>query len=311
MTLEQLPSLSVLNPIAPAIERVKTTLFKPFDFGKWFTIGFCAWLAQLGQGGFHFNLNFPFNDSSRPAASPDQFQNFFSDNLALIIVLGSIAFILGLAIFITCLWLSSRGRFMFLHCVAQNKAEVKVPWRKFKQQANSLFLFRLAAGVIFFVCLVLFIAAMVLLFVLISGKNGPHIIAPGIIALIFLFLIMVPVVIAFALLLKFTKDFIVPIMYLRGCICTVAWREFLQILSAKKGAFTLYLLFQIAIAIAIAAIIMAVVLMTCCCAACILWIPYIGTVLMLPLLIFHRAYSLCYLSQLGPGFDAFIYDVSV
>jgi hypothetical protein len=33
------------------LERVKRVLFQPFDLGKWFIIGFCAWLAFLGDGG--------------------------------------------------------------------------------------------------------------------------------------------------------------------------------------------------------------------------------------------------------------------
>lgn len=43
--------VSVIEPITPAIERVKTVLFRPFDLGKWFVIGLSAWLAQFGQNG--------------------------------------------------------------------------------------------------------------------------------------------------------------------------------------------------------------------------------------------------------------------
>ena len=41
--------ISVAEPVAPALERVKQMLFKPFDLAKWITIGFCAWLAELGE----------------------------------------------------------------------------------------------------------------------------------------------------------------------------------------------------------------------------------------------------------------------
>jgi hypothetical protein len=114
-------------------------------------------------------------------------------------------------------------------------------------------------------------------------------------------------VIAIAVFLahKFTMDFVVPIMSLRTTRCTGAWREFLGLLSANKGCFALYILFQFVVAIAIGAIILAAVCVTCCCAACILAIPYIWTVLMLPLLVFKRAYSLLYLRQFGPQFDVF------
>ena len=43
--------ISVAEPVSPALERVKLMLFQPFDLGKWFVIGFCAWLAFLGEGG--------------------------------------------------------------------------------------------------------------------------------------------------------------------------------------------------------------------------------------------------------------------
>ena len=51
MNSEQLNRVSVIDPVTPAIDRVKLILFRPFDLGKWFVIGFCAWLAYLGTGG--------------------------------------------------------------------------------------------------------------------------------------------------------------------------------------------------------------------------------------------------------------------
>src|ERR1017187_9545305 len=43
--------ISVTEPIEPAYDRVKQVLFKPFDFTKWIILGFCAWLAGLGESG--------------------------------------------------------------------------------------------------------------------------------------------------------------------------------------------------------------------------------------------------------------------
>ena len=44
--------ISVTEPINLALARVRRLLFTPFDPGKWFTIGFCAWLAGLGERGY-------------------------------------------------------------------------------------------------------------------------------------------------------------------------------------------------------------------------------------------------------------------
>jgi len=52
-------------------------------------------------------------------------------------------------------------------------------------------------------------------------------------------------------------------------------------------------------------LVVIVVLVTCCIAGCFLAIPYVGTVLLLPVLVFQRAYSLHFLAQFGPAYDVF------
>ncbi|MHC4570602.1 MAG: DUF7544 domain-containing protein [Planctomycetota bacterium] len=302
MTTEQLPPISVIDPISPAIERVRTILFKPFDLRKWFVIGFCAWLAYLGQGGGGGGGGrIP---TKHDLAGFHHAKDFIIDNLPWLIPAAIIGIMLMIIIWLVITWLSSRGKFMFLHSVAANRAEVKVPWRKFRGQGNNLFVFRLVAGLISFLCLALLVGS-IIGFIILCAKGRNHTIVPFVAALIFLVPVAIIVGITFALFFKFTYDFVVPIMFLRTVSCTNAWREFLTILSANKARFTLYILFQIVIAIVIGAILMTAACITCCCAACILAIPYIGTVLMLPLLVFKRAYSLFYLRQFGPEFDVF------
>jgi len=304
MAPEQLSAISVIKPISPAIEKVKTILFKPFEIGKWFTIGFCAWLALLGQKGANFHANFPCNNFCRLGTPLGRVKNVFSEHFLLIVVLASFGLLIGLAVMITLLWLNSRGRFMFLYCVAENKAEVKMPWHNFRKPANSLWLFKLISGFIVFICLAL-CAAMITLTVILLTKSYGRIRAAEILAIVCLALVTALIAIASALFFKFTNDFVIPIMYLRPCSCTDAWHRFLQILSSRKGAFALYILFQIVISMVIVAILIALVFGTCCCAALFLVIPYVGTVLMLPLLVFKRAYSLYYLGQFGPDFNVF------
>jgi len=305
----QHPRISVIDPITPAIDRVKVMLFKPFELRKWFVIGFCAWLAYLGQGGSGgggSNFHVP---TEHDQAGFQHAKDFVIDNLPWLIPTAIIGVILMIVIWLIITWLSSRGKFMFLHCVAQNKAEVKIPWTKFKQHAKSLFLFRIVLALIAFAATVIPTAIFIFLIAVPMFHTGPSRILFWLSCLIFLPVFFV-LLVAFLLVCKFTYDFVVPIMFLRTISCTNAWRQFLTILSANKARFTLYVLFQIVIAIAIGAILMTAACITCCCAACIFVIPYIGTVLMLPLLIFKRAYSLFYLRQFGPGFDCFAQEIS-
>jgi len=294
--------VSVIDPISPAIERVKTILFRPFDLGKWFVIGFCAWLAYLGRGGGGGGggPNFQHNGEARQAI--EQARHFIIENLFWIVPVAIFVVALIIVLWLVIAWLSSRGRFMFLHCVANNKAEVTIPWTKFRQHANSLFGFRVVLGLIGFGVVALPIVAAIGLIVLMVHRGGPLM---SIIGIVMVILVIFTLSLVFFLIQKFTTDFVVPIMFLRRERCVAAWREFLTILSANKGRFALYILFQIVIALCTSTIVFAAMCLTCCCLACILAIPYIGTVVLLPLLVFGRAYSLYYLRQFGPQFDVF------
>jgi hypothetical protein len=313
MTREINARISVTEPVGKAIEEVKKILFRPFSLEKWLIIGFCAWLAYLsgsgggpsgGGGGQHHN-----NDWSEVEKVMTQAKEFVINNLVWIVPLVCFGIAVVILIGLVLTWLNSRGHFMFLHCVAKNKAEVQIPWTKYGPHSNSLFLFRIVFGLISFVVVILYIViAGLCIFALAAGESRGLKIGT-IVCTVFGILGFISLCIVLFLIKKFTLDFVVPVMFLRTTSCVAAWREFLQVLSARKGAFFLYVLFQIIIAIAIGAVILAAILVTCCCAACILAIPYIGTVLMLPVLVFKRAYSLHYLRQFGSDFDVFSPDI--
>lgn len=305
--------ISVTEPVSPALERVKTMLFKPFDLDKWFTIGFCAWLAFLGEGGGGgggFNNAFNINNSNNSGSAGDslrhgyhQARDFVLDNLDWIIPVAAAAVILLLALWLLILWLKSRGQFMFLHCVALDKAEVGEPWNKFGREANSLFWFRLVLGLIGMVLMLPMLAGIAVIIVRMVLRGEPD--AAGIMVAVGLALIFFAAAIVYGLIRKFTTDFVVPILFLRGGKCLAAWREFWGLLADNVGLFTLYILFQIVLGMAIGVIVLGAVLITCCCAGCVMAIPYIGTVLLLPVLVFKRSYPLYFLRQFGPGYDVF------
>ena len=284
-------------------------LFKPFDLAKWITIGFCAWLAGLGEsggGGGNFNTGNHFGGhNGQPAEQFRQLYHRASDfvliNLGWIIPLVIFLVLLGLALWLLVLWLSSRGKFMFLHCVALDKAEVAEPWSKFANEANSLFRFRIGLGLVGMVLTLPLVVFMVLaiLRMFLQGEAD----VAGVMTAVGFGLGLFLVALVIAIVRKFLEDIVVPIQFLRGGSCLAAWREFFSLLAQHPGSFVLYLLFQIVLCMAIGMLVVAVVLVTCCCAGCLLALPFIGTVLLLPVLIFKRSYSLYYLAQFG--YDVF------
>jgi len=304
-TAPQPASVSVTLPVAQAIDRVKRVLFQPFDLGKWFAIGFCAWLATLGEGGwggFHFNFPSGHRHGNARHAVEDAWR-YVLNNLHWIVPVVAVVVLLGVALCVVITWLSSRGQFMFLHCVALDKAEVQAPWHKFERQGNSLFGFRLVLGLIGAALILPLVALVVILIVGMVQRDAATV--AGILGTIGLGLALLAAALAFGLIAKLTRDFVVPIMFLHGRRCWDAWREFSAVLSANFGRFALYVLFQLVLGFAIGILVLTVVIVTCCCAGCLMAIPYLGTVLLLPVLMFERAYSLHYLAQYGPAFDVF------
>jgi hypothetical protein len=313
-TIQPLPTppaeISVTTPISPALERVKRVLFQPFDLGKWFVIGFCAWLAFLGEaggggggGGFHV----PGGGGGHGHGGDfrhefDQIRSYVMENLHWIVPLAVGVVLLLIALGLLFVWLSSRGKFMFLHCVALDKAEVAVPWNKFVREGNSLFWFRAALGLAGFVVVAPVLAVAGILVARMIASSAWT--GPGILALVGLGFALILIAIVFAIIRKLTMDFVVPIMFLRGKRCLEAWGEFRTLLKANLGQFALYLLFQIVLNLAIGVMVLAFMIVTCCF-CCLLLLPYVGTVVLLPVLVFSQSYSLYYLAQFGRDYDVF------
>jgi hypothetical protein len=294
--------VSVIDPINPAVERVKLLLFAPFDLGRWFIIGFCAWLAQLGRWNGGGGGEGRGNGTRDFASGFREAKDAFAAHYAVIIPVGIIIAVLVIGIALLLTWLSSRGRFMFLDCVARNKAHVREPWYRFRNHAASLFAFRVVVG---FITVAIMLAIVVAGTILSVATHASGFSAAAIVALISLGLLLAIVIILFLIIRLFTKDFIVPIMYLHAVSCTQAWRMLLDVTSWNQGRFILYVLFRIALWMVITAFVTGIGCMTCCVAFCIFAIPYLGTVALLPIRIFERAYSAYYLSQYGPQFNVF------
>ena len=299
--------MSVTLPVGQAMDRVQKVLFQPFDIGRWFVIGFCAWLACLGQGGgfpggFHLGGHHGLGRHSIRDGF-DQARDYVMRNLAWIAPLAIALILVSLAIWLVVMWLSSRGRFMFLHCVALNAAEVQVPWARFAPAANSLFLFRLVISLISLVVMLPLVGGLLLVVMRMVFREA---VSPeGLLMAVVLVFVMLAVKIVFWIIGRLTRDFVVPLQFLRRSRCLKAWRELGGLLPGNLGNLVLYFLFRIVLAIAITAVVVGVVLATCCIAGCLFALPYLGAVFLLPILVFERAYSLHYLAQFGPDYDVF------
>ncbi len=49
---------------------------------------------------------------------------------------------------VVLLWVGCRGRFIFTDCIVRNRGAIAEPWREFRREGNSFFLFSLLVGLI-------------------------------------------------------------------------------------------------------------------------------------------------------------------
>lgn len=292
---------------------MRIILFTPFNLEKWISLGFCAWLAMLGQGGGGGISGNPFRGLNQRNSQPQiretiqswipKAEAYVSTNVMWLVPLAAVLVVAAIAVWIVVLWLSSRGQFMFLDGVAKNRGAVSEPWKEFAVQGDSLFLFRMVA-----------VAASVTLFLLTIGfaaliAYGYHegSLPKGIVIAIAAFGALIWLALFFAAILGIIvlDDFVIPIMWLRRSGCIAAWKEFLPLLTSRPGAFLKYLLMIFLTSIAIGVGVLALTVMTCCILGCVMIIPFIGTVVLLPVLVFRRALSLTFLAQFGPNYDVF------
>lgn len=100
-------------------------------------------------------------------------------------------------------------------------------------------------------------------------------------------------------------DFVVPVMYLGRIPVMAAWSVVIErLLKERPGSIALYLFARIVLHAVLGVLSIIAILLTCCIAA----IPYVGSVILLPLMVFQIAYPLAFLEQLGPEWRFFPFD---
>src|SRR6266436_6945964 len=287
------PEIQIFKPFGEAFELMKKILFQPFDLKKWFIIGFAAWLANLGGGGGGFNYRY---DRGEDFQKLNETISRIPHPVLITGICALIAVVLLLVVLFA--WLRARSWFMFIDCIVKNRGAIAEPWREFRTDGNSYFLFSLTAAV----CLVLFAALLSapLVYVAIRGRfylslhrdrPEPYVL---LITALWVFIILL-VVFAWALIV----NFMVPVMYRRRCRAYQAFRAATSLISRHPGEIVLYCLFLIVLALASAMVGCVVTCATCCIAA----IPYVGTVILLPVFVLLRSFSLLFLRQFGPEYD--------
>jgi MFS family permease len=286
------PKIEIFKPFGEAFELMKKVLFKPFEFKKWLVIGFAAFLAgHFGGGSFNFpsgGKKFPF-EPSQVASVPnlEQWKPWLPIAIPAFVIL-------VLLLILLFLWLKARGNFVFTDCIVYNRGTIVNPWREYRKEGNSYFGFILALAfgtMMIFALMFVFFAPLGL----IGHGHGRTTAVTLVGLLVFLFLFFFFLVV----FINVTTYFMPFVMYRQRCSAVDAFREVLRLIAGNIGVFVLFCLFGFVLLLAMIMIGAIVSCLTCCIAA----LPYVGTVILLPVYICLRAFGLCFLRQFGSDYD--------
>jgi MFS family permease len=285
--------IEIFAPFGEAYERMKKILFRPFDISKWFIIGFAAFLAGNFGGGFS-GFGWPNRLNNLHAAHQNQMTpGSHLEPWAIVAIAALVVFIFALVI--VWIWLLSRGRFIFTDCIVQNRGAIAQPWREFRKEGNSYFLFTLAVAAASTLFFALFALAICVPLGLLGGASHP---ANTLFVVIFGALFFM-IWICAAMFIGLASYFMVPVMYVQRCRALEAFREMCRLMAHNLAPFVLFCLFWIVLIMAMVIVSGVVACLTCCIAA----LPYIGTVILLPIFVWLHTFSFCFLRQFGPEYD--------
>src|SRR6266480_6959838 len=213
------PRIEIFRPFGEAFELTNKILFQPFDLKKWLIIGFAAFLSGH-LAGVGFNFPSPFGNFESHQTAPEAISLHFDQwkpwLMAAVVVLA----LLFLALVIALTWLKARGNFIFTDCVVRNRAAIVEPWREYRKEGNSYFLFLLAV-----MFAVLLLAGLMLASVISLGwlkqRTGemPPITSIGSIVFLFVFWVLI------IIFVSVVTYFMVPVMYRRRCRAVEAFRD--------------------------------------------------------------------------------------
>lgn len=296
---------SSADAISQAVERSKQLLF-PFKAEKWFALGFTVFLAQCGEGGgSSFQVpSWPGGGGGSGSGSStgvdfqhmlDEALRALRDDLGLYLLLGGGGFLLLFGIWLLVAWFSSRAKLMLVESVIWDRVDVGAQWARAAELGFSLFKCRVALSfTVWLLTLSGLVAGVVVgLADFQAGQFlGNHALIGYSIAFSIFLLVGLPLGIALALL----DDFVVPLMVVRNVRVGAAWSMFRsEVAAGHVGGLAMFYVLRMVLGLAIAVAVGVLTCLTCCMTA----VPYLGTVILLPVYVFSRAFPLYYLEQLG------------
>lgn len=246
------PSLSAIDAISPAFDRVRRQLFQPFRLAFWARMA----LVALATGEFYSSSSWSGLRFTLPSARRNPGYDFlgrvrphweylkpYLPWIVLVVLLIFVALVLWV-------YISSVFRFILFDTVLTDRCAIKAQWRQWRSRGRSFFLWRVCLGLGVSAAIGISVGAGVLALVAAGAlKNPRQHIAFLVLGGMAAFLFLTCLIILAALIALFARDFVVPVMALENVGIIDGWRRVIALLSADKKAYVGYVLMKIVLVV--------------------------------------------------------------
>lgn len=290
-------SITVLDPVGRAWDRMVELFFRPFRAGTWIAVAFATWVAALGEGGGG-TLDVVSNLPTTPNQLARQYLGWLQADAMLTVLATAVTIFVVVGIFAFVTWIRSRFDLIQVDMLARRRGAIAEPWRLHRDAANRLFRvsFALAAATILLLGL---LASLFLILILPEIESGAattaHWVGVGVIAFAMLVVSLAAKILGVAL-----GVFAVPWLWRHeGARPLDVLRRLPETLRGRWLSVVGFVVMRIGIGMLIGAAGFVLMLLTCCVSL----LPFVTTLLLAPLLVFDRWYALAFVEQLGPDWQ--------
>src|ERR1700678_2902145 len=151
--------ISAVDAVAPAIERTKQFLFRPFKWSTYLKLGLVAIITEGVGRNFRSSTSHgghaagPGLGTDSPVHSPGAGWPFHLTPQSIVVIAAAVllAFMIAILVF----YLITRLRFAYFNCLIHNSKEIGPGWRLYSDRASRFFWLNIVVGICFMLLLVL------------------------------------------------------------------------------------------------------------------------------------------------------------
>lgn len=250
-------AFSAADSVSPAIQRTRDFLFRPFSWGTYLKLGLVAIITE--GSAYNFGSSHGSGESSRSGPVLPS-----SIDITPVKVAAAVAAILvATLVAMWLLYLLTRLRFAFFHCIVYNTKEIRPGWRIYREPATRFFWLSVVVGLCFLLAVgvlsIPFVAGLWRLFREMKQTGHPDValMLSVILPLIPLIFLMVLAGITVDVVLR---DWIMPHFAIDNATASEAWRAVRHRITAEKRQFLVYTLLRVALPVVAIAVLFVVLL---------------------------------------------------